>query len=363
MPTYNEVKNIGPVVEAVMAVTKKIAGWQVELLVVDGFSPDGTAKAVRAIQKKHKNVHLLEVAKQGLGTAYTKGFEHAISHFSPAVLMEMDADLSHNPSVIPSFLRAIEEGADFVIGSRYIKGGSIPSDWGLHRKFFSVLGNIVIRLGFMKLRISDWTSGYRAIKLYIVKDALPHIRKYSGYVFQVAFLDRALKLGARIVEVPIHFADRRHGISKINAIQYTVQTLLYTFTHSSFVRYVLVGISGFSIDFGVSYVLIEHWHAALWLATLVSAEMAITSNFIWNNFWSFSYKRLEATPSTIVTKFIKFNIIASGSLAVQAVGIELLAALFGRQFWAIYKALIIVFVVIPYSYYMYNRVIWKEKKN
>jgi dolichol-phosphate mannosyltransferase len=277
------------------------------------------------------------------------------------VLFEMDADLSHDPKVIPQFLSQIEQGADFVIGSRYIKGGAIPPDWGLHRKVFSVLGNIIIRLGFMKLRITDWTSGYRAIRVWIVKDSLSHIRKYSGYVFQVALLDFALKNKAQVKEVPIIFTDRRHGKSKINSVQYIIHTLFYTFFHSSFVRYVLVGLMGFVIDFGLSYLFIERLHSALWLATLISAETAILSNFMFNNFWSFSHKRLESKASTFVSQFVKFNLISSGSLAIQAGGMELLGFFFGRKWWFIYKVFIIGFIIIPYSYILYNRVVWKEK--
>lgn len=362
IPTYNESNNMERLLLQIFDVVKKIKDWRVEVLVVDSESPDGTAKKVMALKNKYPKLHLLSIKKLGLGKAYIEGFNYAITKLKPYVLFEMDADLSHDPGKIPAFLKKINGGADFVIGSRYIKGGSIPKDWGIHRKIFSILGNLIIRFGFMKLKISDWTSGYRAIKSWVVQSAIPSIHRYGGYVFQVALADTALKRGAVFAEVPINFVDRTHGKSKINSIQYIIQTLFYVFTHSSFIRYAIVGLIGFGLDFGISYLLIERTHLAIWLATVVSAETAIISNFLLNNFWSFSYKKIEPKLSKYLYKFIKFNFVTGGALLIQAIGIQTLAYFFGRRFWYVYKILIIAFIVIPYSYFMYNRVIWKEKR-
>ena len=150
-----------------------------------------------------------------LVAAYIAGMKYALREFEPDVILEMDADLSHDPNQITNFIHEIEKGADFIIGSRYIKGGSIPQEWALHRKIFSVVGNLIVRFGFMKLRITDWTGGYRAIKAWIIKNALVHVKNYSGYVFQIALLDSAIKSGARIKEIPIEFRERKIGHTKI----------------------------------------------------------------------------------------------------------------------------------------------------
>lgn len=362
LPTYDEVKTIENLIVKIYDQQPHITNWKLSVLVVDSNSPDGTAKTVRKLKTKYDTLHLLTTKKEGLGKAYLAGFSFALERLNPSVIFEMDADFSHSPNKVPSFLQSIEQGADFVIGARYIKGGSIPKDWAFHRKLFSILGNLIVRFGMMKLKVTDWTSGFRAIKTWVIKDVKVELSNFSGYVFQVALLDKAIKRGAKVVEVPIHFIDRKHGVSKINSVQYIVQTLLYVFTHSPFIRYVMVGLVGATLDFGISYILIEKAHWSLWFSTLISAETAIVSNFLFNNFWSFSHKRLDSRLSLYIYKFFKFNLISAGALGIQAGGIEFVAAFFGRKFWYIYKLFIIGFIIVPYSYILYNKVVWKEKK-
>lgn len=362
LPTYNEEGDIGSLIDAIFSQTGKIKNWEIEILVVDSKSKDKTAAIVKEkIDKYLGKVHLLETEKEGLGKAYVHGFDYALNKLKAYVVFEMDADFSHPPEKIIEFLNAVEQGADFVVGSRYIKDGSIPKDWGFQRKLQSIIGNLIIRFGFMKLKISDWTGGYRAIKGWLVKQVLPKVKHYSGYVFQTAFLDNALKAGANIKEVPFNFTDRRHGISKINSVQYISQTLLYVFLNSSFVKFVFVGFLGFGLDFGLSYLFIEKIKTAVWLATLVSTETAIINNFILNNIWTFAYKKIKGGGLSYFFKFIKFNFVSLGAIIIQTIGISLAVIFFGKSSWYLYKILIIAFIVIPYSYVLYNKVVWKEK--
>ncbi len=360
LPTYNEAKNIVHLIEQIFDVTKEIKNWDIHILVVDSNSPDNTADIVQELIKNNKKLHLLRTDKEGLGKAYVRGFQYALDVINPFILFEMDADHSHTPKKIPEFLSEIEKGADFVIGSRYMKGGAIPDDWGIHRKFLSFFGNWIIRLGFMNLKITEWTNGYRAIKAWIIKDSLQHLQNYTGYVFQVALLDNAIKMKANIKEIPLKFIDRREGVSKINSGQYTFQTLWYVFTHSSFIKFCIVGGIGFIVDFGISYVFIVIVHTAVWLATIISAETAIISNFLFNNFWSFRHKKLSRKSNNFLWSFFKFNVIASGSILIQTIGMELSTGAFGRHYWYIFKILIIAFIIIPYSYFFYNKVVWKD---
>lgn len=362
LPTYNEEGSIASVITQVYEQQKKTAVWEIYILVVDSYSSDKTAEIVRSLQKKYRTLHLIETKKEGLGKAYLNGFAYSLEKLNAYVVMEMDADLSHDPNDIPRFLKKIEEGADFVIGSRYMKGGSIPHDWGFHRKLFSIMGNLVIRFGFMRLKNTEWTNGFRAIKSWIIKSAYNHIKNYSGYVFQVAFLDYAITNHAKVVEIPTHFKDRKTGISKINAIQYIVNSLLYVFLNSSFIKFVIVGLIGFAIDFGISYLGIEVLKKPVWLATIVSTEIAITSNFLMNNFWSFAHKKLHHGIFSYLINFVKFNLVSSGSIFIQTIGVQLLVTFFGKSYWPLYKVVIIAFVIIPYSYILYNKFIWKEKK-
>lgn len=366
LPTYNEQATIKDILLKILAQASQAPAWDIHVLVVDSTSPDGTGSIVEELIKKDKRIHLLLTAKEGLGKAYQRGFAYAIERLKADVLFEMDADFSHNPADIPRFLRTIEEGADFVLGSRYIKGGSIPSNWAFHRKLFSVLGNIIIRLGFMKLRITDWTTGYRAMRAEVAVECSKNIQLYSNYVFQVAFLDNAIKKGFAVKEIPIQFVDRMAGSSKINSGQYIKDVLLYVFQHSSFIKFAIVGAIGFIIDFSVTKLLKDHILGdeplRIALASAIGAEAAVINNFLLNNYWSFSYKKLKHSVPTFVKAFIKFNIAAVISIFIQFAGMYTLTFIFGATYWYIFKALVIIGLVIPYSYYVYNRIIWKPKK-
>lgn len=361
LPTYNEAQNIEHMITSIDAVIKEIKNWDISVLVVDSESPDKTFEIVKKLRNKHRFLHVISTKKEGLGKAYATGFRYALKHLEPYVVFEMDADLSHDPKKIPVFLEEIRNGADFVLGSRYIKDGSIPQDWAFHRKLFSILGNWVIRLGFMNLRITDWTTGYRAIRVWVMKKILEEMDDYPGYVFQVAGVDKTLKTGGKIKEIPIHFVDRKEGRSKINSIQFILQTLLYVLLESTFIKFAVVGLSGFILDFTLSHLLIDRAHTKVWIATIISTESAIISNFLLNNFWSFSHKKLENRKSVYAKSFVKFNLISSGSIAIQTIGMTLLTFYFGKTYWYIYKVVIIILIVIPYSYFFYNRFVWKNK--
>ena len=370
VPTYNEAGNIKNLIDQLFVVSKTITKWDIHIMVIDSSSPDKTGELVKKMKEIYPKLYLVRTKKEGLGKAYIHGFTQAIEKLNPYVLFEMDADLSHNPKEIPQFLEKIEKGADFVVGSRYIKGGSIPSNWGLHRKIFSICGNLVVRLGFMRLDVTDWTNGFRAIKVWVVKASLNHLKNYSDYVFQIAFLDYAYNQKAIIKEIPINFVDRTEGESKINSVQYISQILLYVFIHSSFIKFIITGFFGFGIDFGFAYLFINLFHIIKTTANMMSAEIAIITNFFVNNFWSFKDKKIGGGLFGYVKKFVLFNVVSSGSIIIQGGGLFLMLQLFGDKIislgmisissWIVYKIAIITFIIIPYSYVLYNKVIWKK---
>lgn len=360
LPTYNESGNIQALIESIFANATNIQGWEIGVLVVDSTSPDGTAETVRTIQKDNPNVYLLVTGKHGLGKAYLDGFDYAIRKLQADVVFEMDADLSHDPKDMQKFLYEIEKGADMVVGTRYSKGGSIPSNWGLHRKILSISANLIVRLGFMNLKHTEWTNGYRAVRKWLIQKVTPDMENYTGYVFQVAFLDKALKCGAKVVETPVHFIDRAEGVSKISAPQYVFQTLLYVFTHSSFIKFVIVGLTGAVIDFGLAFVLRSNGLAILF-ANALSAETAIVSNYLMNNYWSFAHNKVQGGLPTQLFNLLKFNLISLGNIVIQLVGIRIGILIGGESYWMLYKFLTIGFVVIPYSYILYNKIIWKKR--
>ncbi|MFN2489021.1 MAG: polyprenol monophosphomannose synthase [Actinomycetota bacterium] len=209
VPTYNESETIGEVASRLF----DAGGAGVELLVVDDGSPDGTAEVVRGLAREHDGIHLAERPhKLGLGTAYVMGFRWALERRYWAVV-EMDADLSHDPADAVRLLAALGD-AELAIGSRYVPGGRIPN-WGLLRRALSLGGNAYARrcLGF---GVRDSTSGFRAYRRALLAELDLARVTSEGYAFQIEMTRRAYQAGGRLVEVPITFVDRTQGSSKMS---------------------------------------------------------------------------------------------------------------------------------------------------
>ncbi|MEX1092862.1 MAG: polyprenol monophosphomannose synthase [Acidimicrobiia bacterium] len=206
IPTYNERENLAHIVPAVTH-----QGFRV--LVVDDSSPDGTADLARRISATDSRVSVLQRhTKEGLGPAYAAGFDRAIAD-GAEIIIEMDADFSHDPADLPRLVEAIDNGADIAIGSRYVPGGSTP-DWPLHRQVISKGGNIYVRI-MLGLGIRDATAGFRAFRVPALQSLPYSTAEASGYGFQVEMAWRASQAGLNIVEVPIAFRDRAQGTSKM----------------------------------------------------------------------------------------------------------------------------------------------------
>src|SRR5258708_7679076 len=313
IPTYNERENILSVVPLLQSVFVKVKNWDMNMLVVDDSSPDGTAQAVKDLQKKYKNLFLLvNQKKAGLGTAYLKGMDEAFHKLDADVVFEFDADLSHDPECIPAFIEKLDEGYDMVLGSRYIKGGAIPSNWGLHRKFLSVIGNLIIQFVLFDFHIHDWTGGYRALTKNVyesVKDEL-NSERFSGYTFQIGFLQKTLQKGYKITEVPFHFVDRKYGQSKMgadylkNILMYIFQLRIQAILHHRVFKFVITGGLGAIVQF----VTLKIFRAFMpyQLAFFLAIECAVVCNFLIYNVWTFSDRKLKSIQ--IPAKFVQFNI-------------------------------------------------------
>jgi dolichol-phosphate mannosyltransferase len=211
LPTYNEVENIGPLIEGLRRATRLTGTFAI--LVVDDGSPDGTGDAVRRLQGTDPHLHLLERgAKLGLGTAYRAGFDRA-REMGHEFVFTMDADFSHSPEHVPHLWRETPQ-SDLVIGSRYIPGGGIVN-WPWHRRVLSATANWLAR-HMLGLQARDCTSGFRCYRLALLERiGLDQIHS-EGYSYLTEVLFRCQRAGARIREVPIKFVDRRHGKSKIS---------------------------------------------------------------------------------------------------------------------------------------------------
>ncbi|HEX5823626.1 MAG TPA: polyprenol monophosphomannose synthase [Candidatus Limnocylindrales bacterium] len=210
LPTYNEAENLGPIAAAILA-----AAPGATLLVVDDGSPDGTglqADGMAAVDARIRVRH--RPAKQGLGRAYLDGFGIALRG-EAEIVVQMDADWSHDPEALESLLRPVRDGtADLVIGSRYTRGGGVV-DWGIGRRLISRGGSIFARV-VLGLSAHDLTGGFKAWRATTLA-AIPFDGVHAGgYVFQIEMTFRASRAGARVVEVPITFRDRRVGQSKMS---------------------------------------------------------------------------------------------------------------------------------------------------
>lgn len=209
LPTYNERENIVPFLRAVREVSDDL-----EVLVVDDGSPDGTAQLARSLGDELGGIRVLErPGKDGLGSAYRAGFAQVLDE-GYDVVVSMDADLSHDPAVIPEMLRLIDEGADAVIGSRYVTGGG-TTDWPVRRQLLSKWGNAYTRT-VLGLPTHDCTSGFRAYRATALAAIEPATTGAEGYAFLTELVRRLSRRGCRVVETPIIFRDRTRGQSKMS---------------------------------------------------------------------------------------------------------------------------------------------------
>ena len=213
IPTYDERDNVQPVADAVLQQVP-----DAHILFVDDNSPDGTADVVRGFQAANPRVHLLvREQKQGLGAAYVAGITEALERLEPDAIVEMDADLSHHPRYLLEMIAKLNEGYDFVIGSRYVAGGSIPAHWGFKRVFLSSAANAYTRVMLGLYAIKDCSGGYRAIRASYLRSINLNKLTVSGYSFQAVILEAVVHAGGSVVEIPIHFSDREEGASKMSA--------------------------------------------------------------------------------------------------------------------------------------------------
>jgi dolichol-phosphate mannosyltransferase len=211
LPTFNEADNLPKIVEAILAHQEPMFN----LLIVDDNSPDGTGEIADALTAQHpEQIQVLHrIDRRGLASAYIEGFQIALDNGAD-VIGQMDSDFSHDPQKLPEMLAALEN-ADLAIGSRYTPGGSVDLEWPFWRKFLSGFGNFYART-ILHLPTKDVTTGYRMWRREAL-DAMPLDEIVSsGYVFLVEMVYVAHKLGFRLSEVPIYFADRKWGQSKMN---------------------------------------------------------------------------------------------------------------------------------------------------
>jgi len=367
MPAYNEAENITKMVDELFDVEfPKIEGAEIHLLIVDDFSPDGTGDIVKEKMKKYANLHILQKEKEGLGWAYIRGFQYAIEKLGADAVMEMDADFQHPPRFVKPMVDAYLAGADYAIGSRYIKGGSVPKEWAMSRKAVSFFGNLFIRLVLVKPKLHDLTTGFRLTRVKGVLDKidLNNLMEPTRFAYKVDLLYQSVKNSKKVVEVPLEFAPRVLEKSKFNPKEmiatFRVAIILGIKDKIRFIKFGTVGFLGFMVNF----LFIRVFRGMAFPETLVwlfATELAIINNYVLNNIWTFKEAKIAGIKNTVY-KFIQFNVTSAGALAIQSIFGPIGVRLIGERFDWLVLALVVVLMVLPYNYLMYNLVIWKTWK-
>lgn len=381
IPTYNEADSIGKMIDHLFTTTFiKISDWDCKVLVVDDTSPDGTYKVVQAKQKQYKNLFLsLSPTKAGIGGAYVRGFRYAMKELQADVVIEFDGDFQHPPKLIPVLLKEINEGYDYVMGSRKIKGGSNPKGWGFKRVFFSEVGGFVARtILFFPTRlffqITDPTTGLKASRVKGFVDTMDMDHLYSrSFGYKLEFLYKMVKLGAKVKEIPMNFNVRTAGESKIEPqtakdIWRTVLLLRWNDpTTQKFLKFGTIGLFGFAINkigLDIFAKLLGNTITTIGLrntvANALAAEVSIVSNFVFNNLWTFKNEKL-VWGSQLVKKFTAFNLssVVSG-IIIPSIVIGIGTQMFGDAYRTLFLVIAVFGLTVPLNWFIYNTVIWKK---
>ncbi|OGM57309.1 hypothetical protein A2955_00465 [Candidatus Woesebacteria bacterium RIFCSPLOWO2_01_FULL_37_19] len=389
MPTFNEAENIGPMIDELVGIEfPKITGADMHLLVVDASSPDGTSDIVEQKIKKFSSVHLLKKEKGGLGADYIAGFKFAVERLNADAVMEMDADFQHPPRFVKPMVEAYLNGAEYVIGSRYIKGGSIPKEWALFRKAVSFFGNLFIRIVLVKPKLHDLTTGFRLTKVKGVLDEidLDTLMEPKRFAYKVDLLYQSVKNSKKTVEVPLEFAPRTAEKSKFDTKEmistFKVAIILGIKDKARFIKFGTVGFVGYLanavtlelftnttlvVNLSEYFVFLKNTVLAFFAepsawAAAFAAELAIINNFVFNNLWTFKEKKIKGLLA-IIKKFLAFNLSTVGAIIIQFVVIGTMVLVQGDTRMIRQLGILVAMpLVLSYNYVMYNLFIWKTWK-
>ena len=351
IPTYNEAGTIGELLERLESL-----GLELQVVVVDDGSTDGTIRIVEEASRRYGNIILVERgAKLGLGSALRDGLRKGLE-LGAELLVTMDADLSHDPLELP---KLVGEGAPhrIVLGSRYVEGGCIVG-WGLYRRLVSWGANFLTRL-LTGVPSRDSTTGFRCYGAEVMRAVLPHVRGI-GYEFQVEVLSVAQRMGFEIVEVPITFVDRRMGRSKLSfgEMRRFLWILLRLFLESGEIgralKFIAVGLSGLLVNEVVIWLLTEVAGLYYLISGAISAEVSIVNNFIWNNYWTFSNR----SGGGLLARFVRFNLARVFGIALGLLLLKLFTDLLRLHY--LISNVFAILIVFVFNYLLSLFWVWRQ---
>ncbi len=365
VPAYNETENLNRLITELEAAFQKIPTHQLSVLIVDGNSPDGTAAKVKELGKSRPWLHLLvEKEKNGIGAAYFYGFEHAMHHMHADIIVEMDADLQHDPADLPKLIKPFSDGYDYVIGSRFVKGGSIPANWSLWRKFLSIGGSLFSKLVLGIWSVNDFSTGYKASRVKGFLDSIDFsTMRTKSFAYKTELLYRMYKMNAKIKEVPITFGLRDRGNSKMESDNFWDSLKLVLglriAENLSFLKFCVVGGVGFITD-ALLFNLLGISLMPLRIAALVSGTTAMVVTFLLNNYWSFNNRKINNTVD-LLKKFPLYIAVSFVPIIFRGYMIAWTINSFGKNFW-LYNGAFLggVILGLVWNYIIYSKVFWKK---
>lgn len=366
MPTYNEAENIVRMIPALAEVFASAPQHTFTLLVVDANSPDGTADKVKELSVQYPFAQvLLENEKNGLGAAYVFAFKHVLNNLPSDAVIEMDADFQHNPADVLKLVQKMEEGYDYVIGSRFIDGGTIPEDWQLYRRLISKGGNIFSSIVLGIRGVHDYTSGFKLTKVDGVLNKMDLDNVMSkGFAYKIDLLYKAKKTGAKIGEVPIAFGLRDRGDSKMEKNNFMdslkVVIMLRVNEKPSFFKFLIVGFAGLGTDvilFNVVRLFTKSGYASA-----VAGLFAMMVTYTLNNFWSFKHQKKQS-KWLFVRDFPLYALSSYIPIVFRSILVGWAEETFGKTFLVDNIAFLIgISFGLIWNYTVYSRIIWRKKK-
>lgn len=380
LATYNEKDNVGPMIETLEKIAKENSRYEFVNLVVDSHSPDGTGEIVKKMAGERRNLFLLETPR-GLGISLIQGYQYAMEKLKGDVIIPNDCDFQWDPNLIPKMLKKIEEGYDAVVPSRHVKGGK--DNFTPVRKLTHFISNDLLNYWWAGIReVKDLAGNFKAIR---VKDILEKVNfdhlNVRGFVIQSTMIYELSKTGAKFVEIPAIYGERRAGQAKVGFNKQFIKDILETFKNSTrirferspnlykFFKFGIVGGFGFVINF-IGFRLFKIVFRNLPIdislinafANALAAEIAIISNFIFNNIWTFAQEKITSVKMWFL-KLLQFNFssIVSGIIIPSTI-IGILTKLFGDKYSSLYFVIAIFGITVPLNWIIYNKVIWRKSK-
>ncbi len=341
--TYNEKDTLEKTVEDILNTGKDLPNHNIELVISDSESPDGTGEIAERLSKKNPKIHYISVGR-GLGVGIIEGHKYSIKNLKPDIMAQIDADGQVEVDVLPRLIKVIDDGYDLALGSRFVKGGK--NQLSLSRRIFTWGSSLVFRLFIGPMDIQEVTNSARAFTPELFRkinlERLPW--REQSFIIQPAFLHEAVLVGAKYKEVPLVFKYRAEGYSKNKVFNYVYDMMAYSIEcflqrfgvnipvfrlsrrSKTFIKFAIVGFSGTVIDFLFYNLFIKVFGISPGPAKVFSAEIAIVNNFIFNNFWTFKNRN---TNTSLLRKFLTFNFFYGGSILIAFFIVDTLHGIYG----------------------------------